>query len=434
MAGPLRRERPTSMARRALRSADSRPVVLREIPVLSHHPDRDGAAGGRPGNAIVHGENRRALAALEPLLTGRVKLAYLDPPYNTGTSFEHYGDSADHDDWLAHMRDLLVRLRRVLRSDGLVFAQIDDHEAAYLQVLMDEVFGRACRVNNVVVKMSELSGVKMAHARRRLPKLKEWILVYGATPKAHLRTRSRLKPADRLARYLRYYTSLIENPEDPVESWRVVRVRDHLANRGLPVDPESIRAFQLRERHRVVYRTNNRLLAKLRFDTPTARVRSPRGVEYVWWEGRQMLFLADHCDEAMGDLWTEFSTINVSREGGVAFPNGKKPEALLSRIIDIATDPGDCVLDVCAGSGTTGAVAHKLGRQWVLVEQGPQARTHVVPRLRRVVDGTDRTGITAASGWRGGGGFRFFRVVDHGRTSARPSRSRADPARRVRLP
>lgn len=377
---------------------------------LSHHPERDGGGPERLGNCIVHGNHLKVLTALEPWLSRSVKLAYVDPPYNTGSTFDHYDDSVRQDVWLSRMRELLVLVRRLLRGDGLVFVQIDDREAAALQVLMDEIFGRACRVNNIVVKMSELSGVKMSHAQHRLPKLKEWILVYGATPGVPLRTRTRMKPADRLERYLRYYTHVVENPDAPVESWRVVRVRDHLASHGLPNDAASIRAFQLRERHRVVYRTNNRFLSRLRFDTPIAPVTSPRGIDYVWWEGRQMLFLADHCEESLGDLWTDLSTINVNREGGVSFPNGKKPEALLARIVDLATEPGDCVLDPCAGSGTTGAVAHKLGRHWVLVEQGLQARTHIVPRLRRVVDGSDRTGVRASDAGKDGG-FRFYRWV-----------------------
>jgi adenine-specific DNA-methyltransferase len=130
----------------------------------------------------------------------------------------------------------------------------------------------------------------------------------------------------------------------------------------------------------------------------------------VWWEGKQMLFLADHVEETLGDLWTDLSTINLNKEGGVAFPNGKKPEALVRRVLQLATEPGDWVLDAYGGSGTTAAVAHKMGRRWITIEQGPQASTHCAERLRRVVEGRDEGGVTREEGWGGGGGFRFVRA------------------------
>jgi len=122
-----------------------------------------------------------------------------------------------------------------------------------------------------------------------------------------------------------------------------------------------------------------------------------------------MLFLADHVEEHIGDLWTDISTINLNKEGGCPFPNGKKPERLIARILALSTRPGDLVLDAYAGSGTTAAVAHKMGRRWIAIEQGPQARSHCAPRLRRVVRGEDGAGISAELGWKGGGAFTFSR-------------------------
>lgn len=362
-------------------------------------------------NLVVQGENLAALAALTPRLAGRVKCVYLDPPYNTGGAFEHYDDARAHGAWLSLLRDRLELLHAMLRPDGLLFAQIDDREVAYLQTLLDERFGRERRVATIVVKMSELSGVKMTHAHRRLPKLKEYLLVYGRSPTAALRPLRQEKQGAKLDRYLGYYTRIIENPDEPPEAWRVVPLAAHLAAHGIAPSPTALRTLQLAERHRVVYRTNNALLAGLSFPTKIARVTSPGGVEYVWWEGKQMLFLADHCDEPLGDLWSDISTINLNKEGGVSFPKGKKPEALLARLLELATAPGDLVLDPFAGSGTTGAVALKLGRRFVLIESGAQAVTHVVPRLRRVVDGADAHGVTRATGWRGGSGFRFARLA-----------------------
>ena len=367
-----------------------------------------------PDNLLVHGENLAVLRALAPALAGRIRCVYIDPPYNTGASFEHYDDAADHAHWLASMRERLVVLRELLADDGVLFVQIDDRECAYLQVLLDELFGRARRLNVVVVKMSERSGLKMAHADRRLPKLKEYLLVYGKTARAALRPLRAEKTGAAFERYLRYYAQLVENPDDPVERWRIVGVKDAMREAGLPTSDDAVRAYKLANAARVVYRTNNRALAALRFDTPTARVVSPTGRDYVWWEGKQMLFLADHVEESIGDLWTDLSTINLNKEGGVAFPNGKKPEALVRRVLQLATDPGDWVLDAYAGSGTTAAVAHKMGRRWITIEQGPHASTHCAERLRRVVEGRDEGGVTRDEGWRGGGGYRYVRaqVVD----------------------
>lgn len=373
------------------------------VPEPAHHhgdPDTD--------NRVIHGDNAPALQALARTHRGRVHCIYIDPPYNTGSDHTHYTDAIAHGAWLSFMHDRLVLLRELLHEDGLLFVQIDDRELAYLQVLLDEVMGRGNRVNLITVKMSEVSGVKMSHVGRRLPKLKEFVLVYGKRPDVPIRALRVDKSPDKLAKYLKYYSKIIDNPSDPVEQWRIVPIRDHMKTRGLSTTKASIRAYQLAERTRVVYRTNNRLLAGLSFDTPTRRVVSPKGIDYVWWEGKQMLFLADHCEEYLGDLWTDISTINLNKEGGVRFRYSKKPEALLARVIAMSTDPGDLVLDAFAGSGTTAAVAHKLGRRWMTIEQGDHCHTHLLPRLRSVVDGTDRGGITERAGWTGGGGFRVY--------------------------
>ena len=368
-------------------------------------------ATGAPDNLVIHGDNRPALDLLTRTHAGQVRCIYIDPPYNTRSSHAHYDDDVAHGAWLSFMRDRLVLLRELLHDDGLLFVQIDDHELAYLQVLLDEVMGRGNRVNLIAVKMSEVSGLKMSHVERRLPKLKEFVLVYGKRPNVPIRPIRVDKPVDRLAKYLRYYSKIIENPDDPVDTWRVVPIRAHMKALGLPTTASDIQAFQLRERHRVVYRTNNRFLAGLSFDTPTQQVCSPTGIEYIWWEGKQMLFLRDHCEEYLGDLWTDVSTINLNKEGGVTFRYSKKPEALIERIIALCTGPGDLVLDAFAGSGTTAAVAHKLGRQWIAIEQGEHCLTHLLPRINAVIDGADPGGVTSRVGWTGGGGFTFWRLA-----------------------
>ncbi len=357
-------------------------------------------------NVLVHGENLSVLRGLSAHHAGTVACAYLDPPYGTGTAFPHYDDPRhDGAGWLAHLEARVRQVHALLRDDGVLALQIDDRAQARVQLLLDSVFGARARLNTVVVKMSELSGVKMSHARR-LPKLKEYLLLYGRTAKAALRPLRVPKPPEVLDGYLRYYAHVVENPDDAVEAWRIVPIRAHLSARGLPRDPEAVRAFQLANAARVVYRTSNRALAGMTFPTATARVRSPTGRDWVWWEGRQALFLADHLDAPLGDLWTDVSTIPLDAEGGVAFPGGKKPEMLIRRVLQLASAPGDLVLDPYAGSGTTAAVAQKMGRRWWTIEQAPSARTHAAARLRRVCAGLDSAGVSRAEGWTGGGGFR----------------------------
>lgn len=330
---------------------------------------------------LIHGDNLPALQALADTHRGAVQCVYLDPPYNTGATFEHYRDAMHPDAWLAMMGERLRAIQPLLAPTGCVCVQIDDRQHAYLQVLMDSIFGRNHRISTVVVKMSELSGLKMSHVDTRLPKLKEYILIYAASPATRLRPLRIPKSDDVLARYLKYYAHIIENPDAPVPAWRIVRVLDYLKRRGAPTDAASVRTFKLREASRVVYRTNNAALASLTFSTSTADVTTATGTRYIWWEGKQMLFLSDHCEEYVGDLWTDISTINLNKEGGQRFRFSKKPEALLERVIRLTTDEGDLVLDAFAGSGTTGAVAERLGRRWVMMEQGDHCFTHIVPRM-----------------------------------------------------
>lgn len=346
-----------------------------------------------PTNLLFEGDNLVALRDLAATHAGQVQCVYLDPPYNTGATFEHYRDALPHTQWLEMMRERLVAIRPLLCNSGFICVQIDDRELAYLQLVMDEVFGRARRVSTVVVKMSELSGVKMSHVESRLPKLKEYLLIYAAGDSAKLRPIRVQKAPDVLEKYLKYYTNIIENPESPVDKWRIVRVRDFMESQGLQTDASSVRKFQLREQGRVVYRTNNPNLSGLNFSTKTAEVLSSTGIRYVWWEGKQMLFLKDHTEEYLGDLWTDISTINLNKEGGARFRYSKKPEALIARVLQLLSDEGDLVLDAFAGSGTTGAVAQKMGRSWIMMEQGEHLHTHIVPRLTSILEGTDRGGI-----------------------------------------
>lgn len=394
-------------------------------------------------NILIHGDNLLALKSLDSVYAGKIKCIYIDPPYNTGSAFEHYDDGLEHSLWLSLMRDRIKLLHSLLSNDGLFFAQIDDNEVAYFTVLLDEIFGRRNRVNIVAVKMSEATGVKMTHATKRMPKQKEFILVYskGGSPK--------IKPI-RIPRetWNDEYKEVICNiSEDDLEIVKEILSQDQASKddvatvnallngafikslstffreKGIKDEDrdqwkwsnawriiQAVGAGSLKERA-IASRTSSDISAvlsargklsifKTNFDDSS---RDPR---------IRILFADKYLTYNPGDFWADIKTTGgVGEEGGVYFPKGKKPEALIERIIGMCTEVGDLVLDSFGGSGTTGAVAHKMRRRWIMIELGDHANSHILPRLRSVIDGTDKSGVTGNQAWKGGGGFRFYKLA-----------------------
>ena len=358
---------------------------------------------------FVEGDNLDALKLLCETHAGTIKMIYIDPPYNTGQDLIYRddfsvgsksyrsqinsngnGDTSDlgesngrfHSEWLSMMYPRLLLAHELLRGDGVIFISIDDNEAAQLRLLCDEVFGQACFVNQIVVKSSETSGVKMSHVEKRLPKIKEYILVYSRTP-GGCRFEPVSVPKQSVDAYLKYYRSFIENPEEPPEKWRIVSVLDAMRTRALESDEDSIRLFKLENAERVVYRTNNASLAAMNFESKTAEVTSTRGIRYIWWEGKQMLFLSDHLSESLCDLWTDISTINLNKEmlGLPSFAKGQKPLALLERCLKMVCSKTEesIVLDFFAGSGSLGYAAMRVRSEgykvnFILVQQSELCR------------------------------------------------------------
>jgi adenine-specific DNA-methyltransferase len=422
-----------------------KPTILRE------DPERSYRAGFRAGdtdlcdNRLIHGDNLPALKALEPEFAGKIKCIYIDPPYNTGSSFEHYDDGLEHSLWLSLMRDRLTILRDLLADDGLIFVQIDDNEFAYLTLLMDEIFHRSNRVNTICVKMSEVSGVKMAHADKRLPKLKEYILVYKKkeapvlTPELvrldgwNNEYKTILLHFDKedfrqLDEWLRKEAVTAEEVEQCNALLKKCRTQPLVSymkeNRIKPAEQEQ---WKFDNAWRIIQAVGSSSVLKMaRAEPPKdqeiAATRSPTGILYLYKTDFdpharrprvQVIFAQHNLFRNPGDFWTDIKTTGgVGQEGGVLFPNGKKPEKLIKRIIAMCTKEGDWVLDAFAGSGTTGAVAHKMRRRWIMIEEGEHCLTHIVPRLKRVIDGTDQTGISKEVDWKGGGGFRYFRPFE----------------------
>jgi adenine-specific DNA-methyltransferase len=395
-------------------------------------------------NLLIHGDNLLALKALEADYSGKVKCIYVDPPYNTGSAFEHYDDGLEHSIWLGLMRDRLELLRTLLKDDGLIFVQIDDNEMAYLTVLMDEIFGRSNRINVVAVKMSEASGVKMSHVDKKLPKLKEYILIYrkNITPRLSIENvpigvwndeyKTILLGIDRgqIDRLKEIATSEVRRPSDVDECNKILAdahtetLTSYFKRMGIVAGAQS--DFKFDNAWRIIQAVGSSSVLAMAKAQPKrsheiAAGLSARGLIYFYkteFDGNakqpriQVIFADENLMRNPGDFWTDIKTTGgVGQEGGVLFANGKKPEALIRRVIEMCTVPGELVLDSFAGSGTTGAVAHKLGRRWIMIELGDHCFTHIAPRLQKVIDGTDQGGISKAVNWKGGGGFRYYELA-----------------------
>jgi adenine-specific DNA-methyltransferase len=412
------------------------PRILLEDPEKSYHAKHRVTDNDRFDNRLIFGDNLLALKALEQEFAGKIKCIYIDPPFNTGAAFEHYDDGIEHSTWLALMRDRIELLKALLTPDGVFFAHIDDKEMAYLRILCDEVFGRSQFLNMIVVKTSDPSGHKTVNPSPYSQT--EYILMYAKKRELYKYEQKYVE-----TQYDPGYNRIILNRSEPFEKWKFGNLNEFVAK---SLGHESTREarkklgrlgfdvlvanYALENAEKVfqpvaISDAAGKRIVEVRnesADNPDKIYRVQRdGFEDIFVSGgRQIYFYSskvrlidgERCpSKPLTNLWTDIPWNGIAREGGVEFKNGKKPEKLIKRCIELSTEPGDWVLDSFAGSGTTGAVAHKMGRRWIMVELEDTCNTHTIPRLRRVVDGTDTGGVTEASGWNGGGGFRFYRLA-----------------------
>jgi adenine-specific DNA-methyltransferase len=412
------------------------PRILLEDPEKSYHARHRVTDNDIFDNRLIFGDNLLALKALEAEFTGKVKCVYIDPPFNTQQAFEHYDDGYEHSIWLGLIRDRAECLRRLLSDDGSLFVHIDDNELGYLIALLDEVFGRANRIGVITFKQSSASGPKAINPG--LVTTNNYLLYYAKNKSSWSPNRV-FVPGPRDERY----SKVIENFDDDFGSWRLVGLREAFLRAVRLETWDAAKAkysdrleaklaeFVVENAHRVV--RTARVAAKdvnesardalRRSQEDRAKVyRSTREGkdDYYFLNGEQLVFYRSKVRVIDGvartaspltNLWDDLLSNNLHNEGGVAFPNGKKPEALIKRCLELSTEPGDLVLDSFAGSGTTGAVAHKMGRRWIMVELGEHCHTHIIPRLKNVIDGEDKGGVTEAVGWKGGGGFRYYKLA-----------------------
>ena len=338
--------------------------ILVEVPEKSYHAKEKGD-NDIFDNMLIHGDNLLALKALEQDFTGKVKCIYIDPPYNTGNAFVRYDDALEHSIWLNLMRERLEILYKLLTDDGSIYVNIDFNECHYLKILMDEIFGRECFQREIIWRIGWLSGFKTA--ANNYIRNHDTILYYTKKEKGFYFNKENAYNA---------FDDFQERFNDTSKKEIIQRLKN------LNVDDKEAKDF---------------------FDF-ISKVGLPERypLEDTW-----------NCsiyDKLNSIAVVSFSGEKVSKMLGEPELKGQKAEALIRRILSISTEPGDIVLDSFLGTGTTAAVAHKMGRRWIGIEIGNHAYTLCKPRLEKVIDGEDNAGITFKENWKGGGGFRFYEL------------------------
>ena len=379
------------------------PRILIEDPEKSYHADKRVSDNDIFDNMLIHGDNLLALKALEQDYAGSVKCIYIDPPYNTGNAFEHYDDGLEHSIWLSLMRERLELLRNLLSDDGSIWISIDADESHYLKVLCDEIFGRSNFVDEVIWQRSYAP----INLKKTLSRSHDAILVYTKSKGDDFELNKLPRSVSANDRY--------KNPDnDPRGVWQsdnlsvgpVIeeKVYEITTPSGRKVLPPKGYCWRLTKERLAEYIADNRIwFGEGGNNTP----RIKRFLSEVKDGITSMtLWLRDEVgdnQEAKREIKALFKDISVF--------DTPKPERLIERVLTLGSNPGDLVLDSFLGSGTTAAVAHKMGRRWIGIELGEHCDTHCVPRLKKVIDGEDAGGITKSANWRGGGGFRYYNLA-----------------------
>lgn len=379
------------------------PRILLEEAEKSYHAKQRVSDKDIFDNQLIFGDNLLALKALEQEYTGKVKCVFIDPPYNTGSAFTHYDDGLEHSIWLGLMRDRLEIIRRLLSEDGSLWITIDDNEAHYLKVVCDEIFGRTNFVANVIWQKAYTSNQTAKH----LSNTHDHIFAYAKDANVF-----RIGKLPRTEEQKLTFSNPDNDPRGPWKAENLSAGKFYAAGQFPILGPNGQEFLPPKGRY---WRCNEQQYESWLRDRRITFGRSG--------DGRPMLkkFLAEMRDELTANTWWPHEEVGSNKEASIdlkamfgdrndVFQN-PKPEKLLLRILTLTTVPGDLVLDSFAGSGTTGAVAHKMGRRWIMIELGEHCHTHIIPRLKKVIDGEDPGGISAAVGWQGGGGFRYYRLA-----------------------
>lgn len=377
--------------------------AVRNTATVPYHLLRFESSHGEPAadNMLIQGDNLLALKALLPFYRGRVKCIYIDPPYNTQSAFEHYDDKLEHSQWLSMMYPRLVLLRELLAEDGSIWVSIDDREMHYLKVLMDDVFGRKNFVTTIAWQQRTTR-----ENRKTFSSNHEFLLLYAREYFSFAATRNELELTEEVkARY--------KNPDnDPRGSWQSVSANAQaghgtasqfytlIAPNGKRHDPPKGTCWRYtKDKMMQEINANNIWFGKDGNGVPRIKkflteAKSGLTPETLWF-----------ADDVGTNDFAKKHLLELFHDGDLF--DTPKPESLISRVVQIATNHGDLILDSFLGSGTSAAVAHKMGRRYIGIEMGEHAKTHCIPRLQKVIEG-EQGGISKAVDWQGGGGFRFY--------------------------
>lgn len=405
------------------------PRLLIERPELSNigaAPDTE--------NMLIHGDNLLALKALESKYAGQVKCIYIDPPFNTGQAFENYDDNLELSIWLDLMRSRLRLLHTLLSDDGTLFAHIDDENLPYITILLDEIFGKNNRLYLITFKQGAATGHKAINPG--CVTTTNFVLIYSKNKESWSPNKvyTKRERDDR-------YTKFITNIDDDYSKWNIINLIEAYANsenidvpqarKNVKLNPMLLENFVIANAQSVIRtaRPDMKNVGKEIQEMIIESKDNPNSILFLhrdinpdmyFFKGERILFYKDKLKmidgelvsaEPLTTLWADILSNNLHNEGGVSFPKGKKPEHLIKRVMELSSEEGDLVLDSFLGSGTTAAVAHKMKRKYIGIEMGEQAFTHCKPRLDSVISNDDRSGITKAVNWQGGGGYRFYELA-----------------------
>jgi adenine-specific DNA-methyltransferase len=379
-------------------------------------------------NIIIHGDNLLALKALEQEFASQVKCIYIDPPFNVDAAGVPYDDNVEHSIWLGLMKNRLNLLYKLLSKDGTIWISIDDLEMHYLKIICDEIFLRENFIATIAVRSSTPSGPKTKHKDKKMIKQKDFILVYRKSKDARFNPQYIRK--NKWDTHFNYFIN-----KDTEEAYSLLKT---LKSKGILNQSQKLSDFDINNsKHFNFYQKNKHLICqtqsfKNKETLAQSRLKKDKILfinkgeenETMFYNGRQLTPLANSMNEVIHDkqyiddfsillcdFWSDIDFQNTQNEGGVSFPNSKKPETLVQRVLNLATNKGDLVLDSFLGSGTTAAVAHKMGRKYIGIELGNHAYTHCLPRLKNIIDCNDNSGISQIENWKGGGGFKFYTLA-----------------------
>ena len=377
-------------------------------------------------NFIIKGNNLLALHTLLPKYKGSIKLIYIDPPFNTGNDSFKYNDTFNESTWLTFMKNRLSIAQILLKDGGLIFIEIDKNESAYLKILCDEIFHKENFVGDIAVQTSYANGLKVSAKEKTILKMKDTILVYK-------KGEITIKPQYSEKLYWDTHYNLIMT-ETQDGNFELKSLKEELVRLGIIMPKETIKRETINNPVFFRYVTENK--DKICCLNPihssgevkdvakesngrVLKYESSRGnIQYLY-NGRQIGFFNQCFHEVdgesklsilLGDLWNDIDFGNNQNEGGVDFPGGKKPEALLARIIDMTTNENDIILDFHLGSGTTAAVALKMGRKFIGIDQMDYIQTIAIERLKNVLNG-ENSGVSKRFNWQGGGSFVYCELA-----------------------